>query len=125
MKNIAVFAVASLTFGCTTLRPVAGPPERIQEQIRAGHLVVSGDRVRVTGRDGAAQSFRVAEVAPDGTLIGKDRQVAVGDIVGLEKRKTSWIKTGLLIGLLGLGLFDTRCTGDPCGPDGGGPFCCP
>ncbi len=124
MKGIVVLAVASLTFGCTTLRPVEGPPERIQEQIRSGHLVVPGDRVRVTVRDGTAQSFRVAEVRSDGQLIGKDRQVAVGDIVGLEKRRTSWIKTGLLIGLLGVGLFDTKCTGDPCGPYGGGPYCC-
>ena len=125
MKNIVVIVAASLTFGCTTLHRVEGPPEQIQEQIRAGHLVAPGDRVRVTTRDGAAQSFRVAEVGSDGKLIGKDRkQVAIGDIVTLEKRQTSWIKTGLLIGLLGIGLFDTRCTGDPCG-DFGGLYCCP
>ncbi len=125
MKNIVAIVVVSLTFGCTTLRPVAGPPEQIQEQIRAGHLVAQGDRVRVTARDGTTQSFRVTEVGSDGRLIGKDQQVPIGDIVALQKRQTSWIKTGLLIGLLGIGLFDTRCTGDPCGDFGEELFCCP
>jgi hypothetical protein len=124
MKNLAVITVASLTFGCTTLRSIDGPPERIQQEIRAGHLVGPGDRVRIVTRDGTAQSFRVADVTSDGTLIGNDRRVAVGDIVALQERRTSWIKTGLLIGFLGIGLFDTRCSGDPCGDFGGGPNCC-
>lgn len=125
MKNVAVLVVASLIFGCTTLRPIAGQPEQIQEQILAGQLVVPGDRVRVTARDGSSQSFRVTEVGPNGELIGKDGHVAVGDIVALEKRRTSWVKTGLLVGLLSWGLLGTRCTGDPCGPYGEGFYCCP
>lgn len=125
MKKIVLLAAASLAFACTTLRPVAGPSEQIHEQIRAGSLVAPGDRIHVTTRDGTEQSFRVAEIGSDGTLVGREQRVPIDEIVALEKRKTSWVKTGVLLGLLGLAVLDSDCSGDPCGPFGGGPFCCP
>jgi hypothetical protein len=83
----------------------------------------AGDRIRVTTDDGAEQKFRVAEVRSDGTLVGKNHEVPVDKIATLQKRTTSWIKTGVLLGVLGLTIFGSDCEGDPCSL-GGGPFCC-
>jgi hypothetical protein len=116
-------AVVLLACACTSLRPVDASREQLREQIRSGALLAPGDRIRVTTDDGAQQEFRIAEVRSDGTLVGKNHEVPVDSIATLAKRTTSWIKTGVLLGLLGLGLFGSSCEGDPCSA-GGGPICC-
>jgi hypothetical protein len=126
MRNIVLpAALVLLTFACTSMRPVDGSREQIREQIRAGALVAPGDRILVTTDDGAEQEFRVSEVRSDGTLVGKNHEVPVTAIATLEKRERSWIKTGVLLGLVGLSIFGTSCEGEPCQGSGSFPFCCP
>ena len=123
--SIAMLLV--LAAACTAFRPVAGPPERIQRSIAADALLAPGDRVRLGTSDGNVLEFRVATVdLGRGTVTGKRDGVPIGKIVTLEKRELSWVKTGVLIGLLTLGVFGSDCEDDPtCDqfPEYGG-FCC-
>jgi hypothetical protein len=61
-----------------------------------------------------------------GVLSGRRESVEIAAITALEMRERSWIKTGVLVGLLTLALFGSDCEDDPsCDeyPDYGG-FCC-
>ncbi len=117
---------ALLVAACTTMRPVPGSRDQIAEQVRAGALLKPGDRIRVVTDSGAEQKLRVAGIRSDGTIVAKETEVRVDEIASLEKREKSWIKTGVLVGLLGWGTYDllNGCEGDPCG-EYGGFLCCP
>jgi len=100
--------IASLTIivfilsGCTTLRPVELSQPVIQERITAGDLIKTGDRVQITTIDGKVHALKVISIN-DGTIKGKNIEIAVNDIMQVEKRKISTVKTVfLVVGVLGV-----------------------
>lgn len=126
MQRIAVLVMAAvLTIGCTTMRPVLEPRERIAEQIHAGTLLEPGDRIRVMTDTGGQQKLRVMDIRSDGTIVGRRSEVRVDEIASLEKRERSWVKTGVLLGVAA-GLIATwdDCEGPSCDEGFIGPLCC-
>ena len=125
MVRIALLAaICLLTVACTTMRPVLESPEEFVEQIRTGALLKPGDRIRVVTDGGTQQELRVSEIRADGTIVGKRSEVRVNEIASLERRKRSWVKTGVLLGLVGLTLFGSDCEDDPACDLGFGGNCC-
>jgi hypothetical protein len=115
--------------GCTTFKPTAANAEQIRRLIQSERLLEPGERVRLVTRDQLAHDFRITVIDLDeGLVIGDTDVVPIEDIVALETRQVSWIKTGLLIGGLTLALIDTDCE-DTCGygpyPYYAGYHCCP
>jgi hypothetical protein len=68
--------------------------------------------------------LRVSEIRADGTIVGKGDEVRLSEIASLEKRERSWVKTGVLLGLVGLTLFGSDCEDDPACDLGYGGYCC-
>ena len=124
VKTALLAAICLLAVACTTMRPVPGSRDEFVEQIRMGTLLKPGDRVRVVMDGGRLQELRVSEIRTDGTIVGKGNEVRVDEIASLEKRERSWVKTGVLLGLLGLTLFGSDCEDDPACDLGYGGFCC-
>ena len=97
-----------LIFGnvaCTTLEPVNVPADDLQQQIRAGTLVSTGDRVRLVTADEKVHKFRVTEVnLEQDTVQGRKAEVPISEIVALETRDVSVGRTALLTGGVGIGL---------------------
>ena len=125
MKNVALLAAVLLIVACTSLRPVAAPQQEIQRRILSGELLQPGDQVRVVTTDGVVQEFRVGEIKRDeGVLTGEGRTMQVADIVTIEKRERSWLKTGFLAAgvAVGVGLLTADCE-DDC-DEYGGFLCC-
>jgi hypothetical protein len=111
--------------GCTTWRPTEANPQEIQHLIESEGLLAPGDRVKLVTADNAVHvhEFRVDKLdLEEGLVIGSSDVVRISDIVSVEKRKTSWLKTGLLIGGLALATMGTECS-DDCGEIGGF-YCC-
>jgi len=117
-------AICFLTVACTTMRPVLEPRDEFVEQIRTGTLLKPGDRIRVVTDAGTQQKLRVSEIRADGTIAGNRSEVRVDEIASLEKREKSWVKTGVLIGLVGVALFGIECEDDPSCDLGYGGNCC-
>ena len=132
MKTIArtlLVCLIALNAACTTFRPTAASTEQIQRLIQNQQLLSPGDRVRLTTGNGLEHDFRITVIDLEESLvIGDTDVVPIRDIVALETRQVSWVKTGLLIGALSLALLDTDCT-DECGygpyPYYAGYHCCP
>jgi hypothetical protein len=83
---------------CTSLRPVSGSSEEIQQEILSGRLLKAGDRVRLVTSDGAEHQFRIAKVdIEQGIIAGQGDQVSITQIAAAQKREFSWIKNGALI----------------------------
>ena len=123
MRHVLMTLFALLILACTSMHPVEEPAATIQQQILNEGLIASGDEVRVVTADGAVHQFRVREVDLDaGTVSGDEDAVAITNIVTLEKREFSGLKTGLLVGGVVLGLLGTSCEAS-C-DDSPGPFCC-
>ena len=116
-------AICFLAVACTTLHPVLESRDEFVEQIRTGALLKPGDRIRVITDGGTQQQLRVSEIR-DGTIVGKGSEVRIDEIASLEKRERSWVKTGVLLGLVGLTLFGSDCEDDPSCDLGYGGNCC-
>lgn len=123
MRRISTALLALACFACTSLSTVEGPAERIGQRIGEEGLLAPGDKIRLVTADGKTHKLEVTEIdLGTGTLRGKDDALAIDDIIALEKRKLSWVKTGLLIGVA-VGLLTADCEGPDCSL-GGGPICC-
>ena len=110
---------------CTTLRPTEALPEEIRSRILTGDLLAPGDKIRVITKDGRAHELRVAYVDPDRRIVaGADDAVSIDEIVALEKRELSFVKTGTLVGLVVLGTFGNGCA-NTCVPGFSASACCP
>jgi hypothetical protein len=99
VKAIA-FAVTFLLscISCTSLRPISGSPEVIQQEILSGRLLHTGDRVRLVTSDGSEHKLRIVKVdIEQGIIVGDGDQVSIVQIAAAQKRELSWIKTGALI----------------------------
>jgi hypothetical protein len=96
MKYSLIFAVIFFASGCTTLKPVKMSPEVLQQKIAAGEVIEVGDKVKVVTSDGTVHRFKVTESATD-QVSGKGIEVPIADIVAIETREFSGLKTGVLI----------------------------
>ena len=98
-RVLAAVALVFLNSACTTMRPTHVPSAEIQSRILAGDLLAPGDRVRLATKDGTVHELRIASVDLDrGVVTGADDAVPIAEIVAVEKRELSWVKTGILIG---------------------------
>jgi hypothetical protein len=99
-----ITTVAVALSGCTSMRPVPVVTTPAP-QSAAARPVGHGDDVRVTLRDGRVVRFTVQAVEP-GRLISADGMAYnVTDIVSLERRGFSGVKTVLLLASLPVGVF--------------------
>lgn len=122
-RTLLTVTFALAICGCESFHPVEAPAEQIQRRIVSEGLLAPGDEVRLVTEDGNVHEFRIAAVDVNGGhLTGKRERVRIEDIATLEKRELSWIKTGILIGGLVLGIFGTECE-DEC-DEYGGFMCC-
>lgn len=97
MKYITlVFFVFSL-FGCTSIKPVELPPEKLQERILNGSLVGVGDKIQVVTSGGVHSSFEVTAIDSE-TISSKDQKIYIKDIIALETKSFSGGKTSALVG---------------------------
>lgn len=114
-----------VTSACTTFRAADGSGANLQQRIAAERLLEPGDRVRLSTASGEVREFRVASVDREASaVLGRRESVPITDITALEKRERSWVKTGVLVGLLALAIFDSDCEDDPACDLGYGGFCC-
>jgi len=123
---VFLMLVIPLSTACTTFQPTEASPDQIQRLILSGELLEPGDRVKLVTTDESVRvhDFRIVEVDLDvGVVIGRDDVVRIPEIVALETRKLSWLRTGLLIGGLVLAIQGPECS-DNCGGYSGFP-CCP
>lgn len=92
----AVFVVAVLT-GCTSMQAAKVPTEELRREIRAGGLVVPGEKIEVTGSDGVKQSMTVYRVDDDAlrglTKDGEQVEVPIDDVAVLAKEKFSPVRS--------------------------------
>ena len=124
MRRASLIVIVGLPLvACESFRPVEAPADQIQLRILSEGFLERGDEVRLVTRDGTVHEFRVTGVdVAQGTLTGKKDAVQVTDIVSLEKRVFSPLKTGFLVGGLVIGLLGTDCE-DDCN-EYGGVLCC-
>ena len=76
------------------------PPEALRDAIRSGEVVRPGDRVAVTSVDGGERVLVVTEVDDD-AIRGADAVVPIAEVIALERRELSLVRTGLA----GAGLY--------------------
>ncbi len=90
---------------CTTLEPVDVPADELRQQLRAGSLVNSGDRVRLVTADETVHKFKITEInLEQDKVLGRNAEVPIEEIVALETRELSVGRTSLLTGGVGIGV---------------------
>ena len=82
--------------GCMSVQKLDLPPESLQDGIRSGNVVRSGDRVRIVSKSQGDLKFVVTTVDQD-SIHGELVEVPIDDVVVLEKRKIAPVRTGLAI----------------------------
>jgi hypothetical protein len=97
MKRFIVLAALMSFAGCTTLRPIERTPAELQNRIGSGGLLARGDRVSIVTADAKTHKFRV-RVISEGIVQGRKDRVPVDQIVSVQKREFSRVKTTLLVG---------------------------
>jgi hypothetical protein len=85
-----VAVLLALAVGCKSWHDV--PLNEIATRIKPG------DRVRTTTVDGEKVVFEVVHQTPH-SLTGADYSVSVGDLVQVERREFSFLKTGAAVGV--------------------------
>ena len=96
----ALSASAVMTPGCTSMRPtpvVAATSQPSPSRVRPG------DEVRLTMRDGRRAQFRVQTVDTASITALDGARYDLGDVLRVERREFSWVKTTVL--LVGIGCF--------------------
>jgi hypothetical protein len=97
MKRFIVLAALMSFAGCTTLRPIERTPAELQNRIGSGGLLARGDRVSIVTADAKTHKFRVRAIS-EGIVQGRKDRVPVDQIVSVQKREFSRVKTTLLVG---------------------------
>ena len=98
--TIGVLSALVLT-GCHSMTRVALPnatPPPPNAAVFA-HLK-AGDDIRVTMQTGEKVTFTLAEVQTEGLMAEGGRHIPFRDMAQIEKRQISWIKLGILTGIL-------------------------
>jgi hypothetical protein len=97
MKYLTLVLSVFLLIGCTSIKPVELPPEKLQERILNGSLISVGDKIQVVTSDGVRSTFEVVSI--DGESISsKDQKIHIKDIIALETKSFSGGKTSALVG---------------------------
>lgn len=86
--------VLLLVSGCTSAEKLEYPPESLRDAIRRGEVVQPGDRVAITLVSGGEQVLVISEIDDD-TIRSADAEVPIEEVIALEKRKFSLVRTGL------------------------------
>ena len=116
-----------LSAACTTWQPSAAAPAELQRLILAEGLLAPGDTVKITTALDTVQlhKFRVEKLdLESGLVTGAGNVIRIDDIVSIQTRSLSWLRTGLLIGGLVLATTGTECTDECNGFGGGSAFAC-
>jgi hypothetical protein len=129
MRRLLLLVCVVPICSCTTFRPVGAEDGDLQRRILTEGFLESGDKVRLSTKDGEVHEFRVSEIDREHRLLTGDKEVVlVDEIESLERRELGWGKTGALIGVgaLSLLILTADCE-DDCGDSpysGAGFFCC-
>src|ERR1700733_4601973 len=97
MKRIIVLVAIISCTGCTTLRPIDGTPTELQQRINSGQLLKAGDRVVILTTDHQAHRFAGTGIDA-GRIEGKAESIQVNQVVSLDRRQFSRVRTLVLIG---------------------------
>jgi hypothetical protein len=97
MKPLSILIVILAVAGCTSMKPVAMPPDQLHEGISAGEIINEGDKVKIVTTDGQTHQFRVTAV-DDESVVGNSIEVPITDIVTLKTKEYSGDKTAVLVG---------------------------
>lgn len=102
----SVICLLSLLFlcACTTLKPVELSTADLQEKIASQTVLKVGDQAKIIDQNGERHSFKVTEMTATHVL-GRDKSVAIADIVALETKSFSGGKTSALVGVSFLWLY--------------------
>lgn len=95
-KLISILVIINF-IGCTSLRTIEAPPDKLHEQIRHENLIKVGDRVRIVTEDKKEHEFVATAINKD-EIRGKDVIVPIDSIVAVQTREFSTGKTALLAG---------------------------
>jgi uncharacterized lipoprotein YajG len=95
MKLISTLIAILLITGCTSMKPVEMSPDQLQDGISSGEVVHEGDTVRITTADGKKHKFEVTAIS-DERIAGNDIEILVVDIVAIELKEHSDVKSGAL-----------------------------
>ena len=97
MKLILTLTAIIVVTGCTTLKPVELSPEQLHDRIYAGEVIHEGDSVKIITSDGKHHRFKVTAIT-DQSVVGKEIQLPIVDIVAVETKEFSGGKTAALAG---------------------------
>jgi hypothetical protein len=104
MQRFSLIVVIIICTGCTTLRPIEGSPAELRQRINSADLLKPGDRVRIVASDGSAHRFAIKSIEA-GVIRGRSESVPVEQVVTLQRRQFSRVKTAALV--IGIGLACT------------------
>lgn len=97
MRALAGFVVLAVLAGCTSLQTARVPSDELQQEIRAGGLVVPGEKIRVTTMEGTKQDMTVYRVDEDAlhghTVDGELVKVPIDDVAVLATEKLSIVRS--------------------------------
>ncbi|MYF29498.1 MAG: hypothetical protein F4029_02495 [Gammaproteobacteria bacterium] len=79
-----------------TVQKVHQPPETLRNSIRSGELVQPGDRIAVVTVSQGERILVVTQVDEE-TIRGDGLEIPIDEVVALEKRKISAMRTGLAV----------------------------
>ncbi len=94
-KIVSVVLIILIVSGCSTMKPVEMPPDRVQQKISAGEVLSIGDKVKIATRDGEVHQFKVTEIN-DQQIQGDGIEIPIDEIVAVETKEFSLGKTAAL-----------------------------
>jgi hypothetical protein len=90
-------AIVCFLTGCTSLHTIELSPDDLHQQIRAGQIITTGERIRLVTSDEEQHNFLVTGI--DQTAVhGEESSVPIDDIVAVKTERFSLGKTALLAG---------------------------
>lgn len=92
---IAGLLIVCMT-ACTTLSVIAQSPASLQQNIRAGLLLKTGDRVVITTSDASTHALVITRIGPD-DIEAKNEKVAIDTVIAVKRREYSGPRTLTLI----------------------------
>lgn len=98
MRRFTVLGLIICLIGCTTLQPVTGNPDTLQQRIASGELLKRGDDVYIVTKDGRTHSFSVKSVSAS-TIDGPQEAIPIDQIARIHKRRLDVGETSLAVAL--------------------------
>jgi len=109
MKFLWVLFSFFLLISCTSVRPISLSPNELQKQITVGHIIKTGDEVKIETRDGKIHRFKVLSVT-NNYIAGRNIKIPIKEISQVNKVEISMGKTIALIAgviVLAIGVKET------------------